>query len=70
MSMHTNKQEPFHTPQGNKFCEICRQPYKGVYKDPPSKAPPAGSAAMMRGVALVPHGLVQLSVSQGSEVCF
>ena len=24
---------------------------------------------MMRGVALVPHGLVQLSVAQGSEVC-
>ncbi|CAL5222463.1 g4831 [Coccomyxa viridis] len=53
--------------KGNKTCEICRQPYKGVYMDPPIKAAPIGSAAMMRGVALVPHGLVQLSVSQGSE---
>ena len=55
--------------QGNKLCEICRQPYKGVYKDPPSKAARLGTAAMMRGVAIVPHGLAQLSMSQESEVC-
>ena len=48
-------------PQGNKFCEICRQPYKGVYKDPPSKASQVDNAALVRRFALTPHGLVQLS---------
>lgn len=57
--------------QGNKVCEICRQPYKGAYKDPPSKAAsaPLSSAASMRGATLVPQGLLQLSMSQISGVC-
>ena len=57
--------------QGDKQCEICRQPYKGPYKDPPSKPAPvlAGpAAAALRGATLMPQSLVQLAMSHRSEV--
>ena len=57
--------------QGDKLCEICRQPYKGPYKDPPSKPAPvlAGpAAAALRGATLMPQSLVQLAMSHRSEV--
>ena len=57
--------------QGNKLCEICRQPYKGAYKDPPSKPAPslAGpAAAALRGATLMPQSLVQLATSHRFEV--
>ena len=57
--------------QGNKLCEICRQPYKGPYKDPPGKPAPVltgPAAAALRGATLMPQSLVQLAMSHRSEV--
>ena len=57
--------------QGDKLCEICRQPYKGPYRDPPSKPAPvqAGpAAAALRGATLMPQSLVQMAMSHRAEV--
>ncbi|CAK0787461.1 hypothetical protein CVIRNUC_010681 [Coccomyxa viridis] len=56
--------------KGDKLCEICRQPYKGPYRDPPSKPAPvqAGpAAAALRGATLMPQSLVQMAMSHRSE---
>ena len=57
--------------QGDKLCEICRQPYKGPYKDPPGKPAPVQAgpvAAALRGATLMPQSLVQMTTSHRSEV--
>ena len=57
--------------QGDKLCEICRQPYRGPYRDPPSKPTPVSAgpaAAALRGATLMPQSLVQLAMSHRSEV--
>lgn len=58
--------------QGNKICEICQQPYKGAYTDPPGKpgpAPMGPAAGSLRGVTIMPQSLIQVSVLQRSQVC-